>query len=83
MTLSWKYSILFSLLFLLNDRQEFVLGFAAPKSEFLLDIDGNSVSTGREHVCVIEKKQGNTVGGRARCFGFDQFEGRPRPLEDV
>ena len=58
-------------------------GFANPKSEFLLEIDGNSISTAREHLCAIEKKPGNNIGGRARCWGFDHIDGRTRPPQDV
>lgn len=59
-------------------------GFATPKSDFVLDIDGNSISTSREHLCAIEKKPGsNSIGGRARCWGFDHFDGRTKPPQDV
>lgn len=75
--------ILFVFLFIVRSHLKSVVGFGIPKSEFLLDIDGNSIATGREHVCVIEKKQGNSVGGRAKCFGYDHFEGRTRAPQDV
>jgi hypothetical protein len=60
-----------------------VNAFANPKSEFVLEIDGNSISTAREHLCAIEKKQGNEFGGRARCWGFDHIEGRTKPPQDI
>jgi hypothetical protein len=48
-----------------------IAGFATPKSEFILEIDGNGITTSREHICVIEQKHGNAIGGRAKCWGFD------------
>jgi hypothetical protein len=59
-------------------------GFATPKLEFLLEIDGNSISTSREHLCAIEKKLGGaSLGGRARCWGNDHIDGRTDPPQDV
>lgn len=46
-------------------------GFADPKSDFLLDIDGNGVTTSREHTCILEQRFGTEVGGRAVCWGND------------
>ncbi len=45
-------------------------GFATLKSEFLLEIDGNGI-TSREHICAIEQKHDNMIGGRAKCWGTD------------
>eukprot|EP01039_Chlorochromonas_danica_P007678 gene7678-8485_t len=42
--------------------------FVIPKSDFLLEIDGNSVSTARGRVCALEQQPGVEVGGRARCW---------------
>jgi len=60
-----------------------VHGFANPKSDFLLEIDGNSVSVSREHACAIEQKQGSTIGGRVKCWGLDLLENRLEAPSDV
>ena len=46
-------------------------------SEFLLDIDGSSLSTSLEHACVIAYKHGVDVGGKVICW-----TGRP-PEHDL
>ena len=61
----------------------FTDAFANPKSEFLLEIDGNSISSGREHVCAIQQKQGTSIGGRVKCWGEDSFLGRLDAPTDV
>ena len=53
---------------------------------FLLDIDGISVSTGREHICAIEQnpmlEAGSRIGGNVQCWGIDYF-GRLDAPRDV
>jgi hypothetical protein len=53
---------------------------------FLLDVDGISVSTGREHICALEQIQGNNngegIGGRIHCWGWDS-NGRLNAPQDV
>lgn len=72
------------LLFSLIDYREIgVEGFANPKSDFLFEIDGNSVSVSREHACAIEQKPGSTIGGRAKCWGLPHLEGREEAPNDV
>ena len=62
-------SLCWSLLLLLLATR--ASSFATPKSEFLLQVDGNSVDLSTSHICVLEQKQGTSIGGRARCWGED------------
>jgi len=55
--------------------------FAVPKTEFLLEIDGNGITTSREHICAIEQKQGSSMGGRAKCWGDDHLGRLDAPLD--
>lgn len=57
-------------------------GFATPKSEFLLEVDGNGVTTSRDHFCAIEQRYADNIGGRAVCWGDDMF-GRTDPPTEV
>jgi hypothetical protein len=40
-----------------------------PPSNFHLDVEGSSVSSSDHHICVLEKKVGVDVGGKAVCWG--------------
>ena len=57
-------------------------GFTQPEANFLLDINGISVGVEPDHVCVIEEKLGEEVGGKASCFGFEDESGRMDPPAD-
>lgn len=46
-----------------------VHGFVTPKSEFLLEIDGNGVAMARGYGCVIQQKHGVDIGGQVKCWG--------------
>ncbi len=46
-------------------------GFATPKADFLLNIDGGSVASSLYSICAIEQKQGEEIGGRAKCWGYN------------
>jgi hypothetical protein len=54
-----------------------IAAFVTPNADFLLDIDGNSVSTGRTSVCVIEQTPGNQMGGRIKCWHGDDHAYTP------
>ena len=45
--------------------------FSVP-SDFLLDIDGTSISTTHDHSCVISYKHGVDVGGKVICWNGDE-----------
>lgn len=60
-----------------------VSGFATPESDFLLDIDGSSISTSVLHTCVIEQRQGDQPGGKAVCWGSGHENDHLDPPEDV
>lgn len=53
--------------------------------KFLLDVDGISVSTGREHICAIEQNPmqpaGSRVGGNIQCWGVDYLERLDAPKD--
>ena len=74
MLLTQMLSFSFYVVFLYALFLECADSFATPKSEFLLDIDGNSVDVSLSHLCVLEQKQGTPIGGRVRCFGDDYDE---------
>lgn len=59
-----------------------VHAYVTPPSDFLLDIDGISIGSGFNHKCVVEYKHGAEMGGRARCFGIDDF-GETDPPKDA
>lgn len=72
-----------------NERYSFLENFEVLDEnnlQFLLDIDGISVSSGREHVCAIEQnpmlEAGSRVGGNVQCWGIDYF-GRLDAPRDV
>jgi hypothetical protein len=60
-----------------------VSSFATPSSDFLLGIDGSSVATGYGHVCVLEQKATDGIGGRAQCWGQEHKEGATNAPKDV
>lgn len=60
-----------------------ITSFATPSSDFLLGIDGSSISTGYGHVCVLEQKAGEGMGGRAQCWGHDHKEDALDSPKDV
>ena len=53
--------------------------------KFLLDVDGISVSTGREHICAIEQNPmlpaGSRVGGNIQCWGIDYLDRLDAPKD--
>ena len=55
--------------------------FATPKSEFLLEIDGVSVTAGKEHACLLEQLQGDGFGGKAQCWGYDDWGQTEAPTD--
>ena len=63
-----------------------VNGYGKPHSDFLLGIDGSSIATAQEHICVLEQKNVVTEDeiptGRAQCWGYDGF-GRLESPKDV
>lgn len=44
-------------------------GFVTPKSEFVLEIDGNGIAMARGYGCVIQQKHGVDIGGQVKCWG--------------
>lgn len=46
-----------------------IVAFITPKSEFLLEIDGNGIALSRGYGCVIEQKYGVDIGGKVKCWG--------------
>lgn len=52
-------------------KRIYVNSFATPNSDFLLGIDGSSIATAHEHICVLEMKAGGGIGGRSQCWGYD------------
>ena len=57
--------------------------FATPNADFLLGIDGSSITTGHGHVCVLEQRSADGVGGRAQCWGGDHKEGATNAPKNV
>jgi hypothetical protein len=57
--------------------------FATPNSDFLLGIDGTSITTGHGHTCVLEQKASDGVGGRAHCWGNDYYDDAMNAPKDV
>jgi len=57
--------------------------FANPSSDFLSGIDGSSIANGYGHVCAIEQRAGNNIGGRARCWGSDHKDHAMDAPKDV
>ena len=57
--------------------------FATPNSDFLLGIDGTSITTGHGHTCVLEQKASDGVGGRAHCWGNDYYDDAMDAPKDV
>lgn len=53
-----------------------------PEADFMLDIHGISVGVESGHICVLEEKLGEEIGGRASCFGFQDETGRLDPPPD-
>jgi hypothetical protein len=47
---------------------------------FHTDIDGISVSSGSHHVCALEQKPGNKLGGSLKCWGYDHHGQASPPL---
>ena len=45
---------------------------SASPSDFLLDIDGRSLSTSPRHACVIAYKHGVDIGGKVVCWSGDE-----------
>ena len=72
-----------SVILLLQCLYRNVESFATPSSDFLLGIDGSSVATGHQHICVLEQKTGEPIGGRAQCWGYDDKHGRSDAPKDV
>jgi hypothetical protein len=44
-------------------------GFVTPKSEFVLEVDGNGIALSRDNGCVLTQKHGVEVGGKLFCWG--------------
>jgi hypothetical protein len=59
------------------------IGFATPNSDFLFGIDGASIATAQWHVCVLEQKATEGMGGRAQCWGIEEDSGAQNPPKDV
>lgn len=57
--------------------------FAVPSADFLLGIDGSSIATGHSHICVLEQKATDGMGGRAQCWGHERVEGATETRNDV
>lgn len=51
-------------------------------SDFFLDVDGNSVIAGQNHVCVLEYKHGIDIGGKVSCWDGEEDES-VRPPDEV
>lgn len=60
---------LFLALLALFSLQQSAHAFVSPKSEFLLEIDGNGVAMARGYGCLIEQKHGVEIGGQVKCWG--------------
>jgi len=45
-----------------------VVAFGTPKTDFLLDVDGQGVSLSRYRVCALQQTPGIDLGGRVRCW---------------
>ena len=57
--------------------------FVAPTTDFFFDVDGISVSATHDHICALEHKHGTEIGGKARCWGFDDESGKLDPPSHV
>ena len=42
-----------------------------------------SVCSGNNHICALAVKHNSDVGGRARCWGDEEEEGKTDPPKDV
>ena len=71
---SHKISQILSLLVGLSSLCSVTNGFTTPKADFLLNIDGGSVCSSLYSICAIEQKQGEEIGGRAKCWGYDDHD---------
>lgn len=69
-------------LFILMYRIALSNCFISPKSDFLLEIDGNGIALTRDSGCVIEQKYGVEIGGKLNCWGYND-EDETQPPEDV
>eukprot|EP01038_Epipyxis_sp_PR26KG_P014147 gene14147-18985_t len=38
-----------------------------------MDVDGISIANGHEHICIIEQKHNNDIGGKVQCWGFESY----------
>mmetsp|Transcript_28695 Transcript_28695/g.27492 ORF Transcript_28695/g.27492 Transcript_28695/m.27492 type:complete len:319 (-) Transcript_28695:52-1008(-) len=70
-------------LLLIGFASQTVVSFATPRSGFHSDIDGISIAPGSGHICVLEMKHGTDIGGRARCWGDEEEDGKTQPPPDV
>ena len=77
-----RIRLLFVGLLLVQSSDLLSSGFANPQSDFLLTIDESSVAVAREHACVLEQTLGDGIGGKAHCWGFDNY-GRTNAPKDV
>lgn len=59
-----------------------VLAFRVPEANFMMDINGISLGVEKDHVCVIEEKLGEEIGGKVNCYGHMDESGRMDPPED-
>ena len=58
-------------------------GFEVPEPNFLLDINGINVGAETDHICVLEEKLGEDIGGKPVCYGSLDESGRMEPPEDA